>query len=375
MAGLGACLWAFTESAAAGNVTLYGLADVAVRYESNQDEKNRGVLRMTQGPISPSRIGFRGSETLNEDLRVFFQLEAGFNLENGTMAANGARLFHRWAQVGIESKRYGQLSFGRQPSVMFDSLTTTFDPMTLANYDGNSWLPGALSGGIFLDNTLKYRYTINGLTLLAAYSAGYDTLSTGPNGYSGGVTGSPSAGSLRGLGAIYHHGAFGAAALWQQGRDNGNRRRDAYNAALTYQIGHTLIAGGYMRSQDNTGGVDARLNRGLVAPSPTAYKGTNRIDDAFYLGATWRPDAAWTLIGAWYFDRMRNATQAFTATGQAVKGTGHRHSWAAQAQYALSKSVYTYVEADFGVVSGAAQVHYRGSRYQYGASIGMGKRF
>jgi predicted porin len=367
-----------SESATAGNVTLYGLADVAIRYESNQDARNRGTVRMMQGPISPSRFGFKGSEILNEDLRAFFQLEAGFNIESGSLsgARAGQRLFHRWAVVGLDSKRYGQVTFGRQPSLMFDSLATTFDPMTIANYDGNSWLTGTLSGGVFLDNTVKYRYTIDGLTLLAAYSFGYDTNSTGPNGYSGGIAGSTSAGSMRGVGAIYHRGNWGFAGVWQQGRDNSNRRRDAFSTAVTYQLGHTLLAAGYMRSKDNTGGVDARFNRGLIAAAPAgAYKGTNRIDDGFYVGATWQPNAAWTVIGAWYFDRMRNATHGFTADAQPIKGTGHRHSWAAQAQYALSKTVYTYVEADFGVVSGAATVNFPGSRYQYGATVGMGKRF
>ena len=378
IASIGACLWALSEPATAGNVTLYGLADVAVRYESNQDARNRGTMRMTQGPISPSRFGFRGSEILNEDLRAFFQLEAGFNIESGTLAGARAaqRVFHRWAMVGLESKRYGQLTFGRQPSIMFDSLASTFDPMTIANYDGNSWLTGALSGGVFLDNTVKYRYTLDGLTLLAAYSFGYDTSSPGANGYSGSIPGSVSAGSMRGLGAMYHRGNWGFAGIWQQGRDNSNRRRDAFSTALTYQLGHTLLAAGYMRSRDNTGGLDARFNRGLIPPSPsTSYSGTNRIDDGFYIGATWRPDAAWTLIGAWYFDRMRNATHGFTSPNQPIKGIGQRHSWAAQAQYALSKSVYTYVEADFGMVSGAATVNFPGSRYQYGGSVGMGKRF
>ncbi|WP_024903701.1 porin [Robbsia andropogonis] len=375
LAGISACIWAVSETAGAGTVTLYGLADVAIRFESNQDARNRSVVRMTEGAISPSRFGMRGSETLSTDLRAYFEIEAGFDLETGAMVAGGRRLFHRWAFVGLESKRFGQIAFGRQGSVMFDSLTTTFDPMTLANYNGNSWLTGALSGGIFLDNTIKYRFTHDGLTLLAAYSMGYDTFGTDANGFSGNVPGRIGAGSMRGLGAIYQTGRWGFAGIWQQGRDHSNRRRDSFNAAMTYQLGHTQIAGGYMHSRDNTGGLDARLNRGLPGRSPAAYKGTNRLDDGFYLGATWQPNAHWRLMGAWYFDRMRNATHAFTAAGSPIKGIGYRHSWALHVQYAFSKTVYTYAEADYGVVTAAARANFPGSRHQYGAAVGIGKRF
>ncbi|BBP97163.1 porin [Burkholderia sp. SFA1] len=104
------------------NVTLYGLIDGGLTYTSNEIASTGGGhsnWQMTSGAVQDSRWGLRGAEDLGSGLKAVFALENGFNLNNGEFAS-GSRIFNRLAYVGVSSRDYGALTFGRQTDGMVD---------------------------------------------------------------------------------------------------------------------------------------------------------------------------------------------------------------------------------------------------------------
>lgn len=96
---------------AQSNVTIYGVVDEAAAYASNQDGHSNTYMR--SGSLSASKIGFQGTEDLGGDLQALFLLESGFEADTGAQSVAGS-LFNRQAYVGLQSRRLGTLTAGRQ---------------------------------------------------------------------------------------------------------------------------------------------------------------------------------------------------------------------------------------------------------------------
>ncbi|WP_321800315.1 porin [Caballeronia sp. J97] len=355
-----ACQSAFAQS----SVTLYGVADVSVRYLTNANANNDGKLFMTNGAITNSRIGFKGTEDLGGGLKAIFQLESGVELENGQYS-DSARAFNRAAFVGL-SNQYGTLTLGRQKTPLFDMLGDTYDPLTVGNYFENAWLPVALGAGLYADNAVKYNGTFAGLTIGAMYSFGTNYTSTGAGGFSGQVPGHMGAGNMYGFTASYVMGPLSIGGGYQQNSDNSANKQKIWNANAVYAIGAAKLYVGYLHSTDDTGFVDSILQqRGLVAGTDI-LKGSGRRDDGPFAGVTYQVTPALLLTGAFYYDHMKNA-----ATGGGATGSGNRYTGVAVAEYALSKRTEVYGTVDFNKVTGAADVELPGRSNQTGVSIGL----
>jgi predicted porin len=349
---------------AQSSVTLWGVADVSLRYLTNSNAQNDGRLFMTNGAITNSRFGLHGTEDLGGGMKALFNLEAGVNLQDGTQSS-ASRLFNRAAYVGLSSQ-YGTVTLGRQKTVLFDLLSDTFDPLTVGNYNENSWLPGALGAGLYADNAVKYRGTFGGLTIGAIYSFGTDSTNTGANGFSGQIPGHLGAGNMYGFSLQYVTGPLSVAAGMQQNSDNSNRKQTVYHANIVYAFSTVKVYGGYLRSKDDTGFVNMALWQQGTTPAIATFKGTGRIDDGPFAGVSWQVSAPLTLTGAFYYDRMRNATNA---SGQLANG--NRYAIVALAEYALSKRTEVYGTVDFNKVNGAATVELPGRSNQTGVALGL----
>jgi len=96
---------------AESSVELYGLVDMG--YMNDHDETRGTGQSIDSGNESGSRWGIRGVEDLGDGLKAVFQLESGFNGDDGTSAQDD-RLFGRWAYVGLRSDTFGELRLGRQ---------------------------------------------------------------------------------------------------------------------------------------------------------------------------------------------------------------------------------------------------------------------
>jgi predicted porin len=182
-------------------ITLYGVVDIGLQYDTHgapfsdyrpaasanivQKNSRQSVIGATPSNMGQSRVGFQGIEPLYGDWSAVFRLETMFNPQSGelanaiksltlnngkTAATSGTSLDGSSAgqafqtdYVGIRSKRFGTLTFGRQLTLLSEG-TIKYDP----NYDASAFgLIGAsntYSGGGStedkrLDSSLKYTAT------------------------------------------------------------------------------------------------------------------------------------------------------------------------------------------------------------------------
>jgi predicted porin len=363
--GLSAIALASQSAFAQSSVTLYGVADVSLRYLTNANANNDNKLYMTNGAITNSRIGLKGSEDLGGGLSAIFRLETGVELENGQYS-DSSREFNRAAYVGLASTQYGTVTLGRQKTPLFDMLGDTYDPLTVGNYFENAWLPVALGAGLYADNAVKYNGTFGGLSIGAMYSFGTNFTSTGANGFSGQVPGHMGAGNMYGFTASYTVGPLAVGGGYQQNSDNSSNKQKIWNANIVYTIGSAKLYAGYLHSTDDTGFVDSVLSQRNLVSGVDILKGSGRRDDGPFAGITYQLTPALMLTGAFYYDHMKNA-----ATGGGATGSGNRYTGVALAEYALSKRTEVYGTVDFNKVTGAGDVELPGRSNQTGVSIGL----
>lgn len=98
-------------AAAQSSVTLYGVVDANIQYQSNG-----GVHSFSEksGGSTGSLFGLKGDEDLGGGLKAVFNVESGFNVNNGGLFADTSSLFYRQSWVGLSSAQYGSLTMGRQ---------------------------------------------------------------------------------------------------------------------------------------------------------------------------------------------------------------------------------------------------------------------
>ncbi|OIQ95955.1 outer membrane porin protein 32 precursor [mine drainage metagenome] len=158
-------------------VTVYGVVDAGLVHENNG---STSVISMDEishsGNMSGSRLGFKGKEDLGGGLAAVFQLENGFNVDNGSQA-DSTRLFNRLAFVGL-SGELGAIKLGRQKNPLYAN-NKTFDPFV-----------GGLAGdykclfnshGNRTDNLITYGYAADGLRGEVQYGLGQKTISAAAN--------------------------------------------------------------------------------------------------------------------------------------------------------------------------------------------------
>jgi predicted porin len=166
----GIAIPAFAQS----SVTLYGLIDEGIDFTNNAG--GHQVYEMTSGYAQGSRWGLKGSEDLGGGLSAIFQLENGFNVNNGTLA-QGGRLFGRQAFAGLASERFGSVTLGRQYDSVVDYLALTTANGNWAGYAFSHPYDNDNTDNTFrLNNTVKYTSpTFGGFSFGGTYSFSNDT--------------------------------------------------------------------------------------------------------------------------------------------------------------------------------------------------------
>ena len=180
-------------------ITLYGIIDAAVQYETHgapfndyfisggsdivQKNSNNSVFGVTSNGLSQSRVGLQGSEPLHFlDFSGVFKLETFFNPASGNITDalksvtqnNGRSLadqstnidssiagqIFQQSFVGISSPTYGTVTFGRQNTTLAD-LFAKYDPQQVSYAFSLVGLSGTPAGGgdtqdRRLDDSVKY---------------------------------------------------------------------------------------------------------------------------------------------------------------------------------------------------------------------------
>ncbi|ACB64555.1 porin Gram-negative type [Burkholderia ambifaria MC40-6] len=341
MAGLLAASGAMAQ----GSVTLYGIVDQSIRYTTHANASNDASVQMANGAITNSRWGLKGSEALGGGLKAIFQLESGFEPQNGQL--DGA-LFGRYAYVGLASD-WGTVKLGRQATEAFN-LFGDLDPLTVGNYTANMW-PYLLTQGR-ASNTVSYDGTFGGLDVGASYGFG-------------GVAGSLGANAYWGTHVSYTLGGLMVGATYQQVRDLNSRAQQAWGAGARYAIGAATLYAGYLGGIDRTGMLDRQL---LNAPgrdvSYGSFADNPRRDAIFYTGVSVKVTPAVSVTGVAYYDDIRNVN------GVAGNG-GKRYTGVLEAEYALSKATQVYATLDYNRVTGGAFTEMPGRGNQTGLAAGL----
>lgn len=185
---------------AQSSVTLYGLIDEALQFNTNNQNIVGGHnvggrqwnLNSLSGP-NGSRWGMRGEEDLGAGLSAVFTLESGINLNTGA-AGQGGTEFGRQAFVGLKSRQFGSVLLGRQ----YDSINDYVARLEfgLSGYGGIDH-PGDLDNmghTSHINNAIKYTSpNVRGFTFGGMVSLG-------------GVAGSVAQNSGFSFGARYNQG-------------------------------------------------------------------------------------------------------------------------------------------------------------------------
>jgi predicted porin len=186
-------------------ITLYGVVDIGVQYDTHsapftpfrpaasgnivRNNSRESVTGLTPSNMGQSRVGLQGTETLNDDWAAVFQVETFFNPQSGEIANslkslaanNGVTLdkqsvgvdgssagqAFQTAYVGLKSRRFGSLTFGRQVSLLQEGVIK-YDPNYNASAFGLLGASNTYSGGGSaetnrLDSTAKYLLSFNDL--------------------------------------------------------------------------------------------------------------------------------------------------------------------------------------------------------------------
>lgn len=316
---------AFAQS----TVTIYGIVDTSIRYLSNDNARGDSNVRVDNGAIANSRIGFKGTEDLGGGLKAMFQLENGFSSDTGALSTANT-LFSRQSWVGLQGN-FGKVRIGRQNTPLFDLLADHFDPLTVGNYESNSWLPAAASL-VRNSNMVRYDNDFGPVSVGVSYAFGETAGSNRSN--------SQFSSALR-----YTAGAFAVGGGFQQTNDNANNKDTAYNLSASYNFGLVKLFGGYFNIKDSTGTTAAYMaaNTWSTAGTLGGLKGAQRKDTGYFFGTSYQASTALTLTGAFYYDKSKNVQY----TGLGNVGDGKRYTVAGWAEYALSKRTQLYTTVDY----------------------------
>lgn len=150
-----AALLALTGASQAADVEVYGLIDQGLKVTRDGGET---TFEMNPGQIAGSRVGLRIKEDISPDLKVYVNLENGFDADSGAMADED-RLFNRNSVIGLETK-YGTFEAGRTGALVagvtggiFAGKVSPFG-ITWQEAQSSQILSGAV--GTRLDNAIRY---------------------------------------------------------------------------------------------------------------------------------------------------------------------------------------------------------------------------
>ncbi len=198
------------ESLTWKGITLYGVIDIGLQYDTHsapftpyrpsasgnivRQNSRQSVTGLTPSNMGQSRVGLQGIEALNDEWSALFQVETFFNPQSGEIADslkslavnNGVPLnkqsvgvdgssagqAFQTAYVGLQSQRFGTLTFGRQVTLLSEGVIK-YDPNYYASAFGllgaSNTYPGGGSGeDNRLDSTAKYLVSFDDLLHLGA---------------------------------------------------------------------------------------------------------------------------------------------------------------------------------------------------------------
>ena len=308
-----------------GNVNIYGVLHMSIDNLKANDTAGNSDNKGWNVSSNSSRIGFKGNEDLGDGLKVNWQLEAGFDMDENT----GVFASHRNSYMGL-SGSWGEVRFGRHdtPYKLADGKARAMFDDTIAD-QGAIISAGAASGSTTgsslwegrVDNVMAYiSPTWSGFHVAFAQS--------------------------------YYAGANGAAGM------DGNKQR-AYSLAAVYENGPFNAALGYETRRDTSAGQAA----GGSAASDNAKATKLAFGYAtgpFQVNLVWERQRAddssagdyqnrtnWALNGAYSFGSNRVIAEYVRGGESSKAGVNNSNTdgrlWAIGLEHTMSKRTNAYV--------------------------------
>jgi predicted porin len=178
---------------AENNVSIYGIIDAGLLYQSKADPTGQSKTSMETSGLRQTVLGFKGDRDLGKGLEGFFNLEAHFDTNNGKFHGTGdadgtgSPFFRRQANLGLRGD-WGSVTFGRQygPALLahiatepraFKEQFSNLYAWAYNQYAATAGAPGTERNtnndvGIFFSNAIQYRNTIGPVNFGVLWSPG-----------------------------------------------------------------------------------------------------------------------------------------------------------------------------------------------------------
>ena len=419
-------------------VTLYGIVDIGLQYDSHgapfndyfpagsadivQKNSNKSQAGATPSNLSQSRIGLQGIESLGVgDWNAVFKVETYFNPQSGeisdalkSLAQNNGRALaatttnldssiagqiFQQSFVGLSSKTFGSLTFGRQNTLLADGIAK-YDPQGASQAFSLIGLSGTTAGGgdteeRRVDSSLKYvekvgpvhfgaEYKFNGASgaanTLVQGNIGFEYLGASVDAYVSQVrdaiaAGALSAAQVAGLPAL---GFSPSNSLAGTISDN-----TSYSIQALYSFGAPKIYAGYEHIQfanpttplaagfDNVGGYKLAVVNNAAFP-------TDKVLQVFWAGAKYTVLSKLDLTAAYYGYKQNSygiGANAGCSTNKAGTCSGTEAAFGFSADYRFTKRFDMYAGVMYTNVAGGLANGFIFSTNNVDPTIGFRFRF
>lgn len=328
------------SASAQSSVTLYGIVDNGVQFESGQPKGH--VFGAQSGGWAQSRFGLKGAEDIGGGTKAIFQLESRLNTQNGSFA-NGS-FFEGQATVGLQNDSYGQLKFGNMGSAEISQYSGDVDPQQTKKYAIGTLVRGRIfsqagNGVEYLSPKIggfivQWQYDLTNST---KWNAGSPGSAPGQLGTSTGL--GSAQGRSDGIKLSFQGGGLFWQATYDEIRDPNGQFSNVYLASrsiltgLTYAFGPVVAYVGYQHlSAPNAS------NEGYFgSATPTALPAGTSLPTAVnheWVGAIWQSTPALAITGAVYHANANN-------------GNGNATLFTLGLNYSLSKRTLLYTELGY----------------------------
>jgi len=338
------------------SVTIYGIIDTGVVYQSKAGVNRGSQTGMSSGLFSGSRLGFKGSEDLGGGLKANFQLESGFNSDTGALngqdTASSNNLFRRTSTVGL-SGGFGAVNLGRQTDFAYSGPAGGMQTFSSAGYVGAATTDNgsgiARLQGSRTNNSIRYDMpSVNGLNGGVMFGLGEKA--------GGGSAGQSYAAGLRydngpiGLGASYYQSKFGTtpsdsslissatAIPAATAADNGTK---TFTLGASYDFGFGKLYGNWSRARTATFGAVGTASH-IFNTTGGITGSSNNKTDLFEIGYNHNLTTSLKLLTGYSFTRA-----SFTDTTT----KGKMNQLFVATDYFLSKRTDLYAIAMYSKVS------------------------
>ncbi|RKP44626.1 porin [Trinickia fusca] len=341
---------------AQSSVTLYGVIDAGLTYTSNIATANgnggKAAWQQNSGGIDQSRWGLKGSEDLGNGLKAVFQLESGFDLNNGKLANNGGQ-FNRQAFVGLSSN-YGTVTLGRQ----FDAAQDYLAPLTATGSWGGTQFAHFgnfdnlnTNGGAAVNNSIKFT------------SANYAGFTAGATYGFSNTAGQFANNREYSIGAAYQFQGLRVGAAYAQQNNPGMTK----NGATDVPAGIEAVGG---RAREYGVGASYAFGPAQVGLAWTQARADNIQGVSGGLtSSNYEVNAKYNLTPALGL----GVAYTYTSLHSTVQGDAKAHfnQVGAQADYALSKRTDVYTQAVYQRASSNANAQIYSGDLGNGAASGQ----